>query len=80
MKRTLLEEYHEQFRELAAEFNAREIAPHYAAWDAAHMMPRSMWRAAGDASIRGIQAGADAQQDQRRRQFEADWQRSQRAY
>lgn len=54
MKRTLLEEDHEQFRELAAEFNAREIAPHYAAWDAAHIMPRSMWRAAGDAGLLGL--------------------------
>lgn len=40
----------------------------------------AMWRAAGDAWIRGIEDGADDWQDQRRRQFEADWQRSQRAY
>lgn len=40
----------------------------------------AMWRIAGDAWIKGIQDGAEAQQTQRRRQFEADWQRSQRAY
>ena len=54
MKRTLLEEDHEQFRELATEFNARELAPHYAAWDAAHMMPRTMWSAAGEAGLLGL--------------------------
>ena len=30
MKRTLFEEDHEMFREMAAEFNARAVAPHYA--------------------------------------------------
>lgn len=54
MQRTLLEEDHEQFRELASEFNAREIAPHYASWDAAHIMPRSMWNAAGEAGLLGL--------------------------
>ena len=36
MKRTLFEEDHEMFREMAAEFNARAVAPHYAQWDEDH--------------------------------------------
>ena len=54
MKRTLFEEDHEQFRELATEFNVRELSPHYAQWDAAHQMPRSMWSAAGEAGLLGL--------------------------
>ena len=33
MKRKLFEEDHEMFREMAAEFNTRAVAPHYAQWD-----------------------------------------------
>ncbi|GAA1496177.1 acyl-CoA dehydrogenase family protein [Paeniglutamicibacter kerguelensis] len=54
MKRTLFEEDHEHFRELATEFNVRELSPHYAKWDAAHQMPRSMWSAAGEAGLLGL--------------------------
>ena len=54
MKRTLFEEDHELFRELASEFNVRELSPHYAQWDAAHQMPRSMWTAAGEAGLLGL--------------------------
>ncbi|MHC5559336.1 acyl-CoA dehydrogenase family protein [Kocuria sp. U4B] len=48
------EEEHEEFREVAREFAARELAPHYAEWDAQHMMPRSMWTAAGQAGLLGL--------------------------
>lgn len=54
MKRTLFEEDHELFREVAQEFNAREIAPHYAQWDRDHLMPRSMWSAAGEQGLLGL--------------------------
>ncbi|NJC22516.1 alkylation response protein AidB-like acyl-CoA dehydrogenase [Arthrobacter pigmenti] len=54
MKRTLFEEDHELFREVAREFNSREIAPHYAGWDRDHMMPRSMWTAAGEQGLLGL--------------------------
>ena len=47
-------EDHEEFRGVAREFVAREVAPHYAAWDAAHLMPRSLWTAAGEAGLLGL--------------------------
>lgn len=50
----LFEEDHELFRELAREFNARELSPHYAGWDADHLMPRSMWTAAGEQGLLGL--------------------------
>ncbi|CAI3799775.1 acyl-CoA dehydrogenase family protein [Pseudarthrobacter sp. MM222] len=54
MKRTLFEEDHEMFREMAAEFNARAIAPHYAQWDQDHMMSRELWTAAGEQGLLGL--------------------------
>jgi alkylation response protein AidB-like acyl-CoA dehydrogenase len=52
--RPFYEEEHEEFREVAREFTTRDVAPHYAAWDAQHMMPRSMWTAAGEAGLLGL--------------------------
>ncbi len=54
MKRTLFEEDHEMFREMAAEFNARAVAPHYAQWDQDHMMSRELWTAAGEQGLLGL--------------------------
>ena len=54
MKRTLFEEDHEMFREMAAEFNVRAIAPHYAKWDEDHMMSRELWSAAGEQGLLGL--------------------------
>ena len=54
MERRLFEEDHGLFRELAREFNAREVAPDYAQWDAAHLMPRSLWTAAGEQGLLGL--------------------------
>ncbi|MFE4227158.1 acyl-CoA dehydrogenase family protein [Arthrobacter sp. NPDC056886] len=54
MKRTLFEEDHEMFREMAAEFNVRAIAPHYAQWDEEHMMSRDLWSAAGEQGLLGL--------------------------
>ncbi len=48
------EEEHEEFRGLAREFVAREVAPHYARWDAEHLIPRSLWTAAGGAGLLGL--------------------------
>lgn len=54
MKRRLFEEDHEMFREMAAEFNVRAIAPHYAQWDEDHMMSRELWSAAGEQGLLGL--------------------------
>ena len=54
MKRTLFEEDHEMFREMAAEFNTRAVAPHYAQWDKDHMMSRELWTAAGEQGLLGL--------------------------
>ncbi|MBG6180179.1 acyl-CoA dehydrogenase family protein [Arthrobacter sp. CAN_A1] len=54
MERTVFEEDHLLFREVAAEFTSREVAPHYAAWDRDHLMPRSMWTAAGEQGLLGL--------------------------
>jgi alkylation response protein AidB-like acyl-CoA dehydrogenase len=54
VKRTLFEEDHEMFREVAAEFNVRAIAPHYAQWDEEHMMSRELWSAAGEQGLLGL--------------------------
>ncbi|WFP16961.1 acyl-CoA dehydrogenase family protein [Citricoccus muralis] len=48
------EELHEEFRELAREFSAREVAPHYADWEKAHRMDRSLWTAAGEQGLLGL--------------------------
>jgi len=54
LERRLFDEDHGLFRDLAREFNVREIAPDYAVWDADHMMPRRMWKAAGEQGLLGL--------------------------
>src|SRR4051794_1299849 len=54
VKRKLFEEDHEMFREMAAEFNTRAVAPHYAQWDKDHMMSRDLWSAAGEQGLLGL--------------------------
>ena len=54
MERRLFEEDHELFRDLAREFNSREVAPGYAKWDAEHIMPRQLWTAAGEQGLLGL--------------------------
>ncbi|WP_195840674.1 acyl-CoA dehydrogenase family protein [Arthrobacter sp. BL-252-APC-1A] len=54
MERTLFEEDHELFRDLAREFNSREVAPGYPTWETEHMMPRRLWKAAGEQGLLGL--------------------------
>lgn len=54
MKRALFEEDHEQFRELAVEFNARQIAGKYAQWEKEHQIPREVWQSAGENGLLGL--------------------------
>ncbi len=54
VKRDLFEEDHDQFRELAAEFNTRVVAPGYASWEKEHRIPREVWQAAGENGLLGL--------------------------
>ena len=54
MERRVFEEDHELFREVAREFNTREVAPDYAQWDREHRMPRRLWEAAGEQGLLGM--------------------------
>ena len=47
-------EDHELFREAVREFVAHEITPHYPEWEQAHIMPRSVWQAAGETGVLGL--------------------------
>lgn len=47
-------EENEEFREVAREFAERDVAPHYAEWDKAHMMDRGVWDKAAEAGLLGL--------------------------
>ena len=46
--RRLFSPEHDAFREQVRRFCEREIAPHHAAWEEAHGVPRDVWKQAGD--------------------------------
>ena len=54
MRRTVFEAEHEQFREVVREFLAREVAPHAEAWEAAGIVDREVYRAAGKHGVIGF--------------------------
>jgi acyl-CoA dehydrogenase len=49
--RTVFREDHEHFREQARRFIDKEIAPHLADWERAGIVPKDVWRKAGDAGL-----------------------------
>lgn len=49
--RPVFREDHEQFREQARRFIEREIAPNLHEWEKAGIVPKSLWRKAGDAGL-----------------------------
>ncbi len=49
--RTLFAAEHELFRATVRRFIAREITPFHEDWEAAGMVPRSLWRRAGEAGL-----------------------------
>jgi alkylation response protein AidB-like acyl-CoA dehydrogenase len=51
MRRTILDEEHEMFRESFRTFIDREIAPHFERWEEAGIVDRSMFTAAGAAGF-----------------------------
>jgi alkylation response protein AidB-like acyl-CoA dehydrogenase len=67
MEQHLYEPVHEDFRDLCRQFLAREAVPHHAAWEAAGIVDREVWRAAGRAGLLGIDVdeeyGGGGQQD-----------------
>lgn len=49
--RTLYSEYHEMFRDALSRFIAEEITPNHAEWEKAGIVPRKLWRKAGEAGF-----------------------------
>ncbi len=54
MRRTVFDPEHEQFREVVREFLAREVAPHARSWEAAGIVDREVYRAAGKHGVIGF--------------------------
>jgi alkylation response protein AidB-like acyl-CoA dehydrogenase len=54
MRRTLYDESHQAFADSVAAFVAKEVVPHYDAWEAAGIVDRSAWVAAGRAGLLGL--------------------------
>ncbi|MAM76881.1 acyl-CoA dehydrogenase family protein [uncultured Tistrella sp.] len=48
MTRTLFSSGHDQFRASVRRFVETELVPHHAAWEAAKIVPRDIWRRAGE--------------------------------
>jgi alkylation response protein AidB-like acyl-CoA dehydrogenase len=54
MERTLFEDVHEQFRASVRSFVAKEITPHYPAWEDEGIAPRSLFASAGANGFLGM--------------------------
>ncbi len=54
MRRKLFEESHLAFADAVSAFVAKEVLPHYEAWEAAGIIDRDAWRAAGKAGLLGL--------------------------
>jgi alkylation response protein AidB-like acyl-CoA dehydrogenase len=54
MQRNIFERDHEMFRETVRRFVEREISPHHAAWEEAGIVPREIWRKAGELGFLGM--------------------------
>jgi len=51
LQRPLFTAEHDLFREQVRRFFEREVVPHHARWEADGIVPRSVWRAAGEAGL-----------------------------
>ena len=49
--RTLFNETHELFRQSTRQFMETEVAPHHHDWEKAGMVPRDLWKKAGDVGL-----------------------------
>ncbi|MEV4380363.1 acyl-CoA dehydrogenase family protein [Streptosporangium sp. NPDC049644] len=54
MQRDLFEEEHQLFRETVREFLAREVTPHHAQWEKDGIVPREVWKKAGEVGMFGF--------------------------
>ncbi|GAA2366067.1 acyl-CoA dehydrogenase family protein [Nonomuraea africana] len=54
MQRDLFEEEHLLFRETVREFMAREVLPHHAQWEKDGIVPREVWKKAGEVGMFGF--------------------------
>ncbi|GAA2995353.1 acyl-CoA dehydrogenase family protein [Streptosporangium longisporum] len=54
MQRDLFEEEHQLFRETVREFLAREVAPHHDRWEKDGIVPRDVWKKAGEIGMFGF--------------------------
>ncbi|WP_406318865.1 acyl-CoA dehydrogenase family protein [Streptosporangium sp. NBC_01639] len=54
MQRDLFEEEHQLFRETVREFLAREVAPHHGQWEKDGIVPREVWKKAGELGMFGF--------------------------
>jgi acyl-CoA dehydrogenase len=55
MQRDIFDAEHEEFRDLARAFVAKEVTPYHEQWEADRMVSREVWRAAGRAGLLGIE-------------------------
>lgn len=51
LARSLFSSEHEAFREVVRRFVLNELVPHHRAWEAAQVVPRSVWRQAGEVGL-----------------------------
>ncbi|MEU0566751.1 acyl-CoA dehydrogenase family protein [Nonomuraea sp. NPDC005983] len=54
MQRDLYDEEHLLFRETVREFMAREVVPHHAQWEKDGIVPREVWKKAGEIGMFGF--------------------------
>ncbi|MEQ4714901.1 acyl-CoA dehydrogenase family protein [Nonomuraea sp. B19D2] len=54
MRRDLFDEEHLLFRETVREFMAREVVPHHAQWEKDGIVPREVWKKAGELGMFGF--------------------------
>ncbi|MEV7804897.1 acyl-CoA dehydrogenase family protein [Microbispora sp. NPDC088329] len=54
MRRDLFDEEHDLFRETVREFIAREVVPHHAQWEKDGIVPREVWKKAGELGMFGF--------------------------
>ena len=59
MKRTLYNDEHLMFRDAFRRFVEKEITPHHEAWEKEGIVPRAVWRKAGEAGFLCLEAPED---------------------